>query len=114
MKLSKTAVQVLVYLALVTLARPVKAADPIKITYAFFQTPVEIPGGKVLPPGDYAFKMLDESGANKVVQILLALPAGTVGAPSNYNANKPMPVAATLVAVPDYRNRPGRAVVTYW
>jgi hypothetical protein len=58
--------------------------------------------------------MLDESGPSKVVQILLALPAGTLGAESAYNANKAMPVVATVVAVPDYHSRPGRAVVTYW
>src|SRR5262245_30480262 len=88
MKPSKTAVRVLAFVALLAFAYPARAAD-IKITYAFFQNPVEIPGGKVLPQGDYAFKMLDESGPVKVVQILLALPAGTVGTPSNYNANKP-------------------------
>ena len=114
MKLWKTVVRVLVFVTLPALARPVKAADSIKITYAFFQNPVEVPGGKVLPSGDYAFKMLDESGPAKVVQILLALPAGTVGTPSNYNANKPLPVVATLIAVPDYKNRIGRGAVTYW
>ena len=61
-----------------------------------------------------AFKMVDESSPVKVIQILLALPAGTVGTPSNYNANKPMEVAATVVAVPDYRNRRARGAVTYW
>jgi hypothetical protein len=110
----KTVAGVLACVALPALACPVKAADTVKITYAFLQRPTEIPGGKVLAPGDYAFKMLDESGPSKIVQILLALPAGTVGTPSNYNANKAMPVVATLVAVPDYRSRPGRAVVSYW
>ena len=55
-----------------TVAAPAKAAD--KMTYDFFEHAVEIPGGKVLPPGEYAFKMLDESAPIKVVQLLLALP----------------------------------------
>jgi hypothetical protein len=113
-KVWKTAVGVLVFVALPALARPAKAADAIKITYAFLQTPVEIPGGKVLPPGNYAFKMLDESGPSKVIQMMLALEYGTVGTPSPYNANKPMPVVATLIAVPDYLKVPIRGVVTYW
>jgi hypothetical protein len=114
MKLWKTVARVLPFVALPALACPVKAADPVKITYAFIQRPTEIPGGKILAPGDYAFKMLDESGPSKIVQILLALPGGTLGAESAYNANKPMPVVATVVGVLDYRSRPGRAVVTYW
>jgi len=114
MKLWKTAVGVLAFLVLPGLACPAKAADSIKITYAFFQNPVEIPGGKVLPPGNYAFKMLDESGPSKVIQVMLALQYGTVGTPSPYNANKPMPVVATLVAVPDYLKVPIRGVVSYW
>jgi hypothetical protein len=114
MKFWRTSAHALVFLAFAALAYPAKAADTVKITYAFFEHPVEVPGGKVLPPGEYAFKMVDESSPVKVVQILLALPAGTVGTPSNYNANKPMEVAATLIAVPDYRNRKGRGAVTYW
>jgi hypothetical protein len=114
MKPWKTVARVLAFLALPALACPLKAADSVKITYAFLQRPTEIPGGRVLAPGDYAFKMLDESGPSKVVQILLALPAGTVGTPSNYNANKAMPLVATVVAVPDYKSRPGRGVVTFW
>jgi hypothetical protein len=114
MKPWKTLARFLVFLTLPAFACSVKAADPIKITYAFLQRATEIPGGKVLAPGDYAFKMLDESGPSKVVQILLALPAGTVGTPSNYNANKAMPVVATVVGVLDYHSRPGRGVLTYW
>jgi hypothetical protein len=114
MNLWKTVVSVLVLVALPGLARPAKAADAIKITYAFIPNPVEIPGGKVLPPGNYAFKMLDESGPSKVIQVMLALQNGTVGTPSPYNANKPMPVVATLIAVPDYLKVPLRGVVTYW
>jgi len=114
MKFWRTSANALVFMALAALAYPVKAADTIKITYAYLEHPVEIPGGKVLPQGEYAFKMVDESSPVKVVQILLALPGGIVGTPSNYNANKPMEVEATLLAVPDYRNRRGRGTVTYW
>lgn len=114
MKFWRTAANLLVFVALAALAYPAKAADPTKITYAYFEHPTEVPGGKVLPQGEYAFKMVDESSPVKVIQILLALSGGTVGTPSNYNANKPMEVAATLIAVPDYRNRRGRGAVTYW
>src|SRR5437868_6157408 len=105
---------VLALLALLVPAGPANAADTVKIVYAFFQDPVEIPGGKVLPPGNYAFKMVDESGPAKVVQVMLALAYGTVGTPSAFNANKPMPVVATLVTVPDYLKTPVRAPATYW
>ena len=113
MKLWKTAVSVLALVALPALACPANAAD-IKITYAFFQNPVELPGGKVLPPGNYAFRMLDESGPSKIVQIMVVLPYGTIGARSNYNANKPLEVVATLAAVPDYLKVPIRGTVTYF
>src|ERR1700722_5201741 len=99
----KAAVKLLAFVALAALTYPAKAAD--KITYDFFEHPVEIPGGKILPPGEYAFKMVDESVPVKVVQILLALPAGTVGVPSTFSTNPQMKVAATLAAVTDYRNR---------
>jgi hypothetical protein len=115
MKFWRSSANALVFgVALAALAYPAKAADTTKITYAYFEHPVEVPGGKVLPQGEYAFKMVDESSPVKVVQILMALPGGTVGTPSNYNANKPMEVAATLLAVSDYRNRRGRGTVTYW
>lgn len=94
------------------LAGPAKAAD--RITYTYFEHPVEIPGGKVLPQGEYALKVVDESSPAKVVQILLALPGGTIGTPSPYNGNKPMTVSATLVAVTDYAGRRTRATVTFW
>ena len=108
----KAAVNVLAFVALAVLAYPAKAAD--KITYDFLEHPVELPGGKVLPSGEYAFKMLDESAPVKVVQILLALPAGTVGVPSTYDTNPKMKVVATLAAVTDYRGRKGRGTATYW
>jgi hypothetical protein len=112
MKAWKIAANVFAFVALsAVLARP---ADTIKITYVSFANPVEIPGSKVLPQGEYAFKMLDESSPFKVVQVFLALQSGTVGTPSPFNGNKPMTLVATLLTVPDYRNHPGRATVTYW
>jgi hypothetical protein len=113
----KRAAGILVLLALAAgLTFSTKAADnPAKITYAYFLTPVELPGGKVLPQGTYAFVMTDESStSNKIVQIQLALPGGTVGPPSNYNANKAMATQATLLLVPDYHTRPGARAITLW
>jgi hypothetical protein len=93
-----------------------KAADnPAKITYAYFENPVEIPSGKILPQGTYAFVMQDDSSSsNKIVQILLALPGGTTGMPSNFNANKAMAAQATVLLVPDYHTRPGARAITFW
>jgi hypothetical protein len=96
------------------LACPARASDILKITYVYFRTPTEIPGGKILPVGTYAFRMMDDSSSTKVVQVFLALQDGTVGTPSNYNVNKPMTPVATVLAVTDYLHRPGRAAVTYW
>ena len=112
MKFKTAAAAAIAFSAVAAVACPAKAAD--KITYAYFQRPVEVPGGKVLPQGEYAFKMMDETSTAKVIQILLALPGGTIGAPSPYNGNKPMTVAATLVAVSDYKGRRARATVTFW
>lgn len=106
------AVAVIVFAAIATLGSPAKAAD--KITYAYFQRPVEVPGGKVLPQGEYALKVVDETSAAKVVQILLALNGGTIGVESSYNGNKAMPVVATLVAVSDYKARRTRGTVAFW
>jgi hypothetical protein len=100
------------FAAVAAISCPAKAAD--KITYAYFQRPVELPGGKVLPQGEYALKMLDETTPARVVQIPLALPGGTIGTPSPYNGNRPMAVAATLVAVSDYSGRRTRGEVTFW
>src|ERR1700680_2867356 len=108
----KAALKFLAFVALGALAYPAKAVD--KITYDFLEHPVEVPGGKGLPPGEYAFKMLDESAPIKVVQILLALPAGTVGVPSTFSTNPQMKVVATLAAVTDYRTPKGRGTATYW
>jgi hypothetical protein len=98
------------------LAFSTKAADnPAKITYAYFINPVEVPGGKVLQPGTYAFVMTDDSStSNKIVEIRLALPGGTTGTPSNYNANKAMAPQATVLLVPDFHTRPGARAITLW
>lgn len=101
------------------LAMPANAADSAKMTYGFFMNPVEIPGGKVMPAGLYGFKIVDESGPNKIIQILTSLPSGSLPPTSPANANAfvepaPMSVVATIVAVTDYKNRPGNAPVTYY
>jgi len=95
------------------------AADSIKITYAYFMNPVELPGGKVAPAGLYAFKIVDETATNKIIQILTALPSGSLPPSSPVNANAfdgpgSMSLIATVVAVPDYHNRPGNGIVTYY
>jgi hypothetical protein len=120
MKVWKAAANALGVLALAAaLAIPANAADSIKITYGFFMNPVEIPGGKVVPAGLYGFKIVDESGPNKVIQILTSLPSGNLPPASPANADAfvqpaPMSVVATIVAVTDYKNRPGSAPVTYY
>jgi len=109
----RTAVAVTFAFALIaSVSMSARAAD--KITYAYFQRPVELPGGKILPQGEYALKVVDETSTAKVVQILLALQGGTIGVESPYNGNKQMAVAATLVAVPDYKGRRTRGTVTFW
>jgi hypothetical protein len=120
MKKWKTAAISLVVFALAAaLAIPANAADSMKITYGFFMNPVEIPGGKVVPAGLYAFKIVDGSGPNKIIQILTSLPTGSLPPTSPVNANAfvepgPMSPVATIVAVTDYKNRPGNAPVTYY
>jgi hypothetical protein len=92
---------------------PAKSADTGTMDYISFTRPTEVPGGKVLPEGLYAFKISDASGSAKLVQIFLALQGGTLGTPSAYNANKPMTLSATVLAVPDYRTRGGRDLVAF-
>jgi hypothetical protein len=114
MKLWKVAANVLGCMVLAAaLVYPARAAGPI-ITYVYLRTPTALPNGKVLAPGDYAFKLIDGTSSTKVVQVLLALQDGTLGTVSPYNGNKEMQVVATLLTVPDYVHRPGRGVLTYW
>jgi hypothetical protein len=55
--------------ALVLVLMPRATADEHdKLTYVTFSSPVEVPG-KVLPPGTYAFKLLDSSSNRNIVQI---------------------------------------------
>ena len=113
------AINLVVFALAAALAIPANAADSMKITYGFFMNPVEIPGGKVVPAGLYAFKLVDDTPTNKVVQILTSLPSGTLPPTSPANANAfvepgPMSVVATIVAVTDYKNRPGNPPVTYY
>lgn len=120
MKLCKAAASAFGVLALAAaLVTPAHAADSLKMTYGFFMNPVEIPGGKTLPAGLYGFKIVDESGPNKVIQVLRSVDSGALPptAPANAHAFAdlaPMPVVATIVGVVDYKNRPGNAPVTYY
>lgn len=120
MHLRNVAATALCVLALAAaLAIPTNAADPVKITYAYFMSPVELPGGKIAPAGLYCFKLVDETAANKIVQILTALPSGSLPPSSPVNANAfdgpgQMSLVATFAAVPDYHNRPGNGIVTYY
>jgi hypothetical protein len=41
-----------------------------QITYFTFSAPFELPGGKVLPPGKYVFKILDSPSNRHVVQVM--------------------------------------------
>jgi hypothetical protein len=61
-----------------------------KLTYMTFSAPVEIPG-KVLPPGTYAFKLLDSTGSRDIVQIF------------DKDQKK---LYATILGIPDYRPEP--------
>ena len=120
MNLSKAATAVLCLFGLAAaLMSPARAADPIKITYAYFMNPVELPGGRLAPAGLYAFKLVDETATNRIIQILTALPSGSLPPSSPANANAfdgpgQMSLVATIVAVPDYHNRPGNGIVTYY
>jgi hypothetical protein len=115
MKITRVAANILGVAALAaTFVLPGKTADTGALSYVSFNRPTEVPGGKVLPEGLYAFKVADANGSTKVVQIFLALQGGTLGTPSAYNANKPMTLSATVLAVPDYRTRAGgRNLLTF-
>jgi hypothetical protein len=120
MKVWKAASSTFGVLALAAaLVSPMKAADSPKMTYGFFMNPVELPGGKTVPAGLYAFKLVDDSGANKVIQVLTSLPSGDLPptSPANANAFTPpaeMTVVATMVGVVDYKNRPANGSVSYY
>ena len=67
-----------------------KADEYDKLTYFTFNQPVELPG-KVLPPGTYAFKLLESAGDRNIVQV--------------FNKDLTM-LYATILTIPDYRPQP--------
>ena len=103
----------------VALAIPANAADESKLTYGFFMNPTEIPGGKTVAPGLYGFKIVSETPTNTVIQIVMSVPSGQLPptSPVSKDAFTPpseMAVVATIVGVPDFKNRPGNAAVTFY
>ncbi len=73
------------------LAPGVRADAWNKKTFVSINGPMEIPGGKVLPPGDYVFKLVDSQSNRHIVQIF------------NRDENQ---VIATILAIPNYRLQP--------
>jgi len=120
MKLWKAAASSFGVLALAAaLVVPANAADESKMTYGFFMNPTEVPGGKTIPAGLYGFKIVSETPTNTVIQIVESVPSGKLPptSPANKDAFTPpadMPVVATIVGVPDFKNRPGNAPATYY
>lgn len=90
-----------VYIATLVAAfgSPAKADEANKLTYFTFSKPVELPGGKVLPAGTYAFKLLDDFGDRNIVQVF----------------NKDLTqLYATILTIPDYRQQPhDKTIVTF-
>jgi LPXTG-motif cell wall-anchored protein len=69
-----------------------------KKTYISFSQPVRVPG-KTLDAGSYVFKLADNQANRHIVQIM------------NSRENK---VYATVLAIPDYRARPGsKTIITF-
>jgi hypothetical protein len=79
---------------------PKLAADEWdKKTIVTFNTPVEIPGNKVLPAGTYVFRRLDSPADRNIVQIWDKDEQHLLG---------------TVLAIPDYRLEPtGRTVIKF-
>lgn len=67
------------------------ASEWDKKTIVTFNTPVEIPGGKVLPAGTYVFKRLDSLADHNIVQI--------------FDKDEKQ-LLATVLAIPNYRLQP--------
>jgi LPXTG-motif cell wall-anchored protein len=64
-----------------------------------FSQPVEVPGGVVLPPSTYVFKLLDSASNRHIVQI--------------FNEDQTH-IYATVLAIPNYRLRvTGKTVITF-
>ena len=88
-------------LAWVALAFPpgVKADGQSKRTVVTFNEPVEIPGGTILPPGTYVFKLMDSASDRNIIQI--------------FNEEETR-MHATVLAIVNYRSGPaGRTVTTF-
>lgn len=100
MKVFRATVLVLCVALLVTaFTSPVNADEDNKLTIFTFSQPVEIPGGKVLPAGTYAFKLLDSPGDRNIVQIF---------------DKDQMKLYATVMAIPDYRPNPSdKPIITF-
>jgi hypothetical protein len=100
MRISRLAVFAVCFAALVlTLAFPAVSQTFDKLTYFTFSGPVEVPGGRILPAGKYAFKVLDLGGTRNIVQI--------------FNADQTK-LLATVITIPDYRQNPtDHTVITF-
>jgi LPXTG-motif cell wall-anchored protein len=86
-------------LAALAFSASVKADAWNKKTIVTFSQPVEVPGGVVLPPSTYVFKLLDSSSNRHIVQIF------------NEDQNH---IYATILAIPNYRLRvTGKTVFTF-
>ncbi len=88
-----------IFALILAFAWPAKASEFDKLTIFTFNQPVEIPGGKVLPAGTYAFKVLDAVSDRDVVQIF------------NKDRTK---LYATVLTIPGYNSKPsGRTIVKF-
>src|SRR5262245_40580021 len=86
-------------LAALAFSASVKADAWNKKTIVTFNQPVEVPGGVVLPPSTYVFKLLDSASNRHIVQIF------------NEDQNH---IYATVLAIPNYRLRvTGKTVITF-
>lgn len=100
MKILKALWPLLCVAALLSILSPFLRSDEMnKLTFFTFSAPVEIPGGKVLPAGAYAFKVVDTNGTRDIVRIL------------NKNQTR---VYATVLTIPDYRATPSdKAIIKF-
>lgn len=90
---------VLLGAAVVAPARAQGLAGADKKTTMSIAAPMEVPGGKILQPGTYVFKVMDIVGTRNIMQI------------TNEDGTN---VFATVIAVPDYRvEATERSVVQY-
>ena len=75
-------------LAALAFSASVKADSWNKKTIVTFSQPVEVPGGVVLPPSTYVFKLLDSASNRHIVQI--------------FNEDQTH-IYATILAIPNWR-----------